>query len=353
MNKMTSKERVLITLQGKIPDRIPTLTFGIDPEFIKRLGGGSLQRTLEVFGLDVYPIYCQNWCQGVPMSAGLRSKVPEEMQTSGGTYGGWDGIDEFGRIWKRGSYVGGVVRTDEDIERYVPDLKLEERIDPVRTRARIEKYSDKPFALASHTGPFGLTMESIGLEEFSYIYVDNRTFIEKLLWERTKWFAEIAAYGTELGADFILMGDDVAFKGRTFISPRDFEELMVPCYRHIVTRASIPVIWHSDGYITPLLNAAVESGFAGVHSLEPTAGVDLGEVKKNYGDRLVLVGNVDCGEILCQSDLEKVRQDVRRCIHQAKEGGRYILSDSNSIHAGCHPKAVVEMFRYAREIGGY
>jgi hypothetical protein len=38
---------------------------------------------------------------------------------------------------------------------------------------------------------------------------------------------------------------------------------------------------------------------------------------------------------------------------QAKEGGRYILSDSNSIHAGCHPDAVVEMFRYAREIGGY
>lgn len=353
MSKMTSKERVLATLQGKIPDRVPILTFGIDPKFIKKLGGGSLQKTLEVLGLDVYPIYCQNWCQGVPMSAALSTELAEEMQTSGGTFGGWDGIDEFGRIWRRGSYVGGVVRTDKDIERYVPDLKLEERMDPVRTRSIINKHQNKAFSLTTHTGPFGLTMESIGLEEFSYIYVDNRTFIEKLLWERTKWFAEIAAYSTELGADFILMGDDVAFKGRTFISPNDFEQLMVPCYRYIVTRAGIPVIWHSDGYITPLLNAALESGFAGVHSLEPTAGVDLGEVKKNYGDRLVLVGNVDCGEILCQSDLEKVRQEVRRCIHQAKEGGRYILSDSNSIHAGCHPKAVVEMFRYAREIGGY
>ena len=351
--KMTSKERVLATLRGQIPDRVPILTFGIDPKFIKKLGSGTLEKTLEVFGLDVYPIYCQNWCQGVPMSAVLSTEVAENMQTSGGTFGGWDGIDEFGRNWKRGSYIGGAVRTEEDTERYVPDLRLEERADPVRIRAIIDKNPDKAFGLTTHTGPFGLTMESIGFEEFFYIYVDNRAFIKGLLWERTKWFAEIAAYGAELGADLILMGDDAAFKGRTFISPQDFEELMVPCYRHIVTKAGIPVIWHSDGYISPLLNAAVESGIAGIHSLEPTAGVDLGEVKKDYGDRLILVGNVDCGGILCQDNLNKVRQEVQRCMGQAKEGGRYILSDSNSIHAGCHPEAVLEMFRYTREIGAY
>ncbi len=33
MSAMTSKERVLAVLQGKIPDRVPTLTFGIDPIF--------------------------------------------------------------------------------------------------------------------------------------------------------------------------------------------------------------------------------------------------------------------------------------------------------------------------------
>lgn len=353
MREMNSKERVLSVLQGQVPDRVPTLTFGIDPNFVKKLGSGTMRKTIEILGLDVYHIYSQNWCQGMPMSAGLRQDIPDEMQTSGGVYAGWDGIDEFGRIWKRGSYVGGVVKTDEHVERYVPDLKLEERTDPVRIRSLIDKHPDRAFALTSHTGPFGLTMESIGFEEFLYMYVDNRAFVEKLLWERTKWFADIAAYGTQLGADFILMGDDVAFKGRTFISPQDFEEIMVPCYRYIVAKAGIPVIWHSDGYITPLLDMAIKSGLAGVHSLEPNAGVDLGEVKEDYGDQLVLVGNVDCGEILCQDDLENVRKEVRRCMGQAKAGGRYILSDSNSIHAGCNPKAVVEMFRYAREIGGY
>jgi uroporphyrinogen decarboxylase len=112
-------------------------------------------------------------------------------------------------------------------------------------------------------------------------------------------------------------------------------------------------MWHSDGYIKPLLNAAVMAGLVGVHSLEPKAGVDLGEVKKAFGDKLVLAGNVDCGEALIGSDLELVRREVRRCMTQAKEGGRYMLSDSNSIHAGCNPEAVKEMYRYAREIGRY
>ena len=353
MDEMTSKERVLSVLQGQIPDRVPSLTFGFDPNFVKKLGSRTLGEALKVLGLDVYHIYSQNWCQGMPLGAVFVKDIPDEMQTSGGVYAGWDGIDEFGRIWKRGSYVGGVVRTDEDIERYVPDLKLEARTPSNQTRSLLNKHPEKAFCLTTHTGPFGLTMESIGFEDFFYTYVDNRAFIERLLWERTKWFGEIAAHGAKLGADFILMGDDVAFKGRTFISPQDFEELMVPCYQHIVDKAGVPVIWHSDGYITPLLDTALKSGLAGVHSLEPTAGVDLGQVKKDYGDRLVLVGNVDCGEILCQDDLETVREEVRRCMEQGKAGGRFILSDSNSIHGGCHPEAVVEMFRYGREIGGY
>ena len=353
MVEMTSRERVLCTLRGDLPDRVPTLTFGIDPKIMTAVGEGSITRTYDVFGLDVHPIFCQNWCQGIPLNAALSLDVPPDQQTAGGTYAGWNGVDEFGRLWKRGSYVGGVVKSEEDIERYVPQLVLDERMDPEKTRVLVKNRPDKAFCLATHTGPFGLTLESIGFEEFFYVYMDDRPFIERLLWERTRWFAEIAARGAELGADFVLMGDDAAFKGRTYISPADFEELVVPCYAAIVRRAGITVMWHSDGYIKPLLNAAVMAGLVGVHSLEPKAGVDLGEVKKAFGDKLVLAVNVDCGEALIGSDLELVRREVRRCMTQAKEGGRYMLSDSNSIHAGCNPEAVKEMYRYAREIGLY
>jgi uroporphyrinogen-III decarboxylase len=353
MSDMTSKDRVLAVLDGKIPDRVPTLTFGIDTKIVKALGGRSVTNAFDELGLDVYPIFCQNWCQGVPLSAGLSRDIPEDQATSGGTFAGWDGIDEFGRIWKRGSYVDGAVKTTEDIERYVPELILDRRMNPGKTKDALEKRADKSFAFVSHTGPFGLTLESIGFEDFFYFYMDNRDFVKKLLWRRTEWFAEIAARGVELGADFVLMGDDVAFKGRTYIAPADFEELVVPCYRHIVKRSGAPVIWHSDGFITPLLDAAIKAGLAGVHSLEPKAGVDMGQVKREYGHKLILVGNVDCGEALTQTDLGFVRREVERCMHEAKARGRYILSDSNSIHGGCNLEAVKEMYRYTREIGGY
>ena len=340
-------------MNHEVPDRVPLFTFSIDPKFVKELADGDVYKSFEILGLDIFPIRSQNWCEGKPYLFSLRSEVPPEMQLSGGVFGGWEGIDEFGRIWKQGSYVGGAVKTEEDIEKYVPPLRLEERTNPAETKSILERYEDKAFGLMSHTGPFGLTMESMGFENFFLTFVDNKPFIEKLLRARTDWFAGIAKYAGELGVDMVLMGDDVAFKGRTYVSPEDFDDLAIPCYNRIVEEAGIPVIWHSDGYVTPLLEGAIRAGISGVQALEPAAGVDLAAVKKKYGDRLVLIGNVDCSWVLCQHDLRLVRKEVRRCMYQAKEGGGYLLSDSNSLHVGCKTEAVLEMFRYAREIGSY
>ena len=350
---ITSRERVASVLRHELPDRVPLFTFSVDPKFAKLLGGGDPFKAFEVFGLDVFPMRSQNWCQEKPLLSSLYGEVPPEMMLSGGVYGGWEGIDEFGRLWKQGSYIGGVVKNEEDIEKYVPPLRLEERTPPQVARSLMERYPEKPFSLNSHTGPFGLTIESMGFENFFLSYMDNRPFIQRLLEARTDWFIGIAKYGVELGADMVVMGDDVAFKGRTFISPKDFHEIVIPLYRKICQEIPKPVIWHSDGYITPLVEGAIEAGFAAVQGLEPTAGVDLGQLKVAYGKRIVLIGNVDSGGVLCQENFDAVRKEVRRCMDQAKEGGMYMLSDSNSLHAGCNVQSVLEMMRYAIEIGWY
>ena len=51
------------------------------------------------------------------------------MQTSGGAYARLNDTDEFGRIWKGGSYIGGVVRTEDDMKApllYLPQKFLVE-----------------------------------------------------------------------------------------------------------------------------------------------------------------------------------------------------------------------------------
>lgn len=347
---MTSRERVLAAFRHQEPDRVPAFALTVDPKFFDLLGGGDALACYERLGLDCLPMNIQSWCQGVPLMA---RDVPAEMSTAGGVFAGWDGVDEFGRRWRRGSYVGGAFSGWDDLERYVPDPDLDRRV-PARSMARYkERYPDKAYAANMHLGPFGLTMESLGFERFFYTLYDDRDLITTLINRRTDWFIAVARRAQELGAHFVVMGDDVAFKGSTFVSPDDFRELAIPCFQRIAASLEVPLIWHSDGFVEPLIEMALEAGVAGLHALEPPAGNDLGRVKRDFGDRLVLLGNVDCASVLTTTDLDLVRREVDRCLADAMAGGGFLLATSNSLHHACTVEAVTEMYRYARAAGRY
>ncbi len=133
------------------------------------------------------------------------------------------------------------------------------------------------------------------------------------------------------------------------ISPRLYRTMILPWHQRIVNALDAPVIWHSDGNIRSLLPMAIEAGFVGVHGLEPAAGMDLAEIKREFGQDLALIGNVDVG-VLVNHDRDAVRRDIDRCLEQGSPGGGYLLASCNSIFAGMNPDAVLEMFRYANEI---
>jgi uroporphyrinogen decarboxylase len=98
---------------------------------------------------------------------------------------------------------------------------------------------------------------------------------------------------------------------------------------------------------------AVEAGIKGIHGIEPAAGMDMGRLKKEFGKDLVLLGNVDGNEILCQSDLELVRREVERCLKEGMRGGGYMLSIAGSAHEGIQIEALIEMCRYLQKVGVY
>lgn len=353
MSEMTSRERVLTTIDHREPDRVPLYSFSVDPKFIRHFGDGNPLKAFDALGLDSFPVRVQNWCQGVPLLATLVMDIPEDQQTAGGAFAGWNGIDEFGRVWKRGSYIAGALKTREDIDKYIPPLRLEERTPPEVMAKYKELYPDKCYAMNHHSGPFGLTMESMGFEHFFYSLYDDSDLVKEVIERRTDWYIAVCKHVQDLGADFLVMGDDVAYKGKTFVSPDDFRELAIPSYRRIVDSLDIPVFWHSDGYVEPLIELAIEAGIKGLHAMEPPAGNDLGRIKEKYGDKLSLLGNVDCVGVLTTTDLDLVRAEVDRCMAQAKKGGGFMLATSNSLHGACTIEAVTEMYRYAKEVGKY
>ncbi len=87
-------------------------------------------------------------------------------------------------------------------------------------------------------------------------------------------------------------------------------------------RFDIKFIKHTDGNVLPLLPDMAEI-VDGVHSLDPSAGVDIGKVKEEYGDSLVLMGNVSvdedfCGRLLRSCNLAKPDEDAHLREHSAE-----------------------------------
>ena len=82
-------------------------------------------------------------------------------------------------------------------------------------------------------------------------------------------------------------------------------------------------------------------------------GMALEKVKAYCGDRLCLLGNIDCAELLPRGTPEQVREAVRQAIAAAGKGGGLIISSSNSLHPDVDPDNCIAMFQATAEFGAY
>ena len=82
-------------------------------------------------------------------------------------------------------------------------------------------------------------------------------------------------------------------------------------------------------------------------------GADWDEVKDYCGDRLCLLGNIDCQELLPNGTPAQVRQAVRTAIDDAAEGGGLIICSSNTLHPGVNPENCIAMFKATHMYGRY
>jgi uroporphyrinogen decarboxylase len=166
----------------------------------------------------------------------------------------------------------------------------------------------------------------------------------------------IARRAVRAGADVIVLGDDYAHNLGPMMSPGVFREFLLPRLTRMVAVVHEEgglVVKHSDGNLYPVLEDIVSSGADGLNPIEPVAGMDLATTKRLVGDRMALVGNVDCGSLLCHGSSDDVRRAVRQCIRDAAAGGGYLLCSSNSIHSSVNPENYIAMVKAGREFGAY
>lgn len=155
------------------------------------------------------------------------------------------------------------------------------------------------------------------------------------------------------GADAILIADDMAFNTGVFLPPYIMEENVYPFYTQMIQEIKaykdVPIFLHSDGNLNSVMDELVACGFDGLQSLQPSAGMDIREIKEKYGSRLCLWGNIDLDYIMCFGSQEEVRADVRKTIDIAAPGGGFILSTCNTMVDIIPPANIFAMMEEAEK----
>ena len=157
------------------------------------------------------------------------------------------------------------------------------------------------------------------------------------------------------GVDGYILCADYCFNSGPFVSPAQFGEFIAPYLTKLIKGyrdLGFYTIKHTDGNIMPILDQLVQSNPHALHSLDPQGGVDIAEVKRLVGDRVCLVGNVNCGVLDNGSD-DEVAESVRYALRQGMLGGGYIFSTSNCVYTGMRLERYELMLDIWRREGNY
>jgi hypothetical protein len=218
--------------------------------------------------------------------------------------------------------------------------------------------------LAPHTmfvpgGGTGLTglYASVGLQKFCLWTRDHPDLIGKVLrrrgHENARW-ARLAA--RERLCPLFFIGEDIACKDRLLFSPHWLRRHFVPALRLSIeplAQAGIKVIFHSDGNLMEILDDLIDAGIDGLNPIEPLAGMDIAHLKRRYGERLILVGNVDCSQTLPFGTVEEIRRAVRDCIRAASPGGGHFIGSSSEITPATPLRNALAFYDACRRHGRY
>ncbi|RME80310.1 MAG: hypothetical protein D6775_16565 [Caldilineae bacterium] len=180
--------------------------------------------------------------------------------------------------------------------------------------------------------------------------------IHRYLDARLRHTLVLAEAMLERGVDGLHGGYDWAASNAPMFSPRHFEQFVFPRLRQITDlchRYGGVYVKHTDGNVNRLIPGMIAAGVDAYHAIEPRAGMDIARLKQTYGDRLTLIGNVDCSTVLVDGPAEAVVEATRAVIRAAAPGGGFLLSSSNSIHPGVKPELYLAMLDAARTYGRY
>ena len=363
---MNCRERILKTLDHDEPDKVPYWEHLIEqPKLVKLLNFKPIKgnesnldlkliklpdlkkRTLKNYGYD--PIVVKPLLNGARDYFKLYTKLKVDMSTYNiGPYNNFQFlapdkvISPFGQIFQLKLhkdylniyYIGGNFNRENYDEKFSKINPEEPLISSLFGKVIQNVAEDQIYIIPGiFSGLFQSILEGFGIETFSRLIAKEKEFMKRVISDREKLFINIIKKtidNFERIAFFI--GDDVAYNSGPFVSPRIFNEMFLPSYKRIskiAHKRGVKLIFHSDGDIRPLLDGFIEC-FDAIHPWQASAHIDISEIKKEYGNKVCIMGNVPVA-MLIHNKPREISNYVKHLLKECAPGGGYFMSSGNSI----------------------
>jgi len=161
----------------------------------------------------------------------------------------------------------------------------------------------------------------------------------------------------EAGADILRIGDDIATQESLLVSPELYRDWIKPLHGSVIAAAravqpGIPVKYHSDGRLTPLLPHLLEIGVTIINPVQPEC-MDLKGIKREYGMDLTLWGCMPVQSIFAHGGRDDVRAYVEFLMQHIAVDGGLVLKFTNFLQTDRSLENLATFLELFWELGRY
>ena len=187
-------------------------------------------------------------------------------------------------------------------------------------------------------------------------YYDHHDLVLEWAQRQSDYTIKYCERAIEAEPDFIMVGASGTI---TLQSPQIFRELGLPTLQKVTRmckEAGIPTCLHSCGLEKELVKiCAEETDLNIINPLEepPMGDCYLGAIKRLYGDRLALMGNLNTITVMQRGSVEEVERVAKKAIDDAAAGGGFVLSTGDQCPVDTPDENLFKLIEVARTFGRY
>lgn len=353
MPGMTPLDRVVASLTGQTPDRVPVVLFyqsmlqndlkvldytWEEALYHPRKLFQAVERQYTEYEFDNFFLPCDFRLEG----EALGSKVGYTLRCGEGQ--------------RMGIIKEWVVKEPKDVLKLKPADPQNDGRMPVtlETIRRLKKKYPQVGIAGFVVGP-AITSTDVFAGHFKGLFVEivrNPKFVHDLLDVITESAIGFAKAMIEAGAAAIATVESMIDEA---VSPQQYDEFVIPYHRRIRDAiAPVPYVYHQCENATPFLDMIVNKVEPAVVAFHEQ--VDLAWAKEKYGSKVILAGNVPVSKanaVLVDGTPEEVIKDVRERLKIGMPGGKFWLSAGCEVHHLVPPENLRAMIRAARIYGTY